>query len=82
MNMATKTDIIKDKLKEYLKADTKRKGEILDAVVEVTKLHRKSVIRRFRVLPLKDSAKEEGRGRPVYFAEGRRRYFVCRVGYG
>jgi hypothetical protein len=69
MNMATKNNIFDEKLKEYLQASTKRKGEIIKAVVEVTRMHRKSVIRRFKVLQLKDSRLPEGRGRPTYFTK-------------
>lgn len=65
--MATKKNIYKEKLEEYLKADNVRKGEILDAVIEVTGLHRKSAIRRFKVLRLQDSEASEKRGRPVYY---------------
>lgn len=69
MNMATKKDIIEQYLQEYLHAETDRKSEILDAITEVTKLHRKSVIRRFKRLQMKQSGSTEGRGRPVYFTK-------------
>lgn len=69
MNIATKRDIIEESLKEYLKASVERKSEILDAITEVTKLHRKSVTRRFRRLQLKDPGHQEQRGRPVYFTK-------------
>ena len=69
MNMTTKKDIFKEKLKAYLKATSARKGEILTAVVEVTGLHRKSAIRRFKTLQMKDSSLQEGRGRPVYYTK-------------
>jgi hypothetical protein len=67
MNMATKQDIFQEKLKEYLKATKVRKGTILDAVIEVSGLGRKAVIRRFRTMQLRDHAKQEGRGRPRYY---------------
>lgn len=67
MNMATKKDIFKEKLPEYLKATKLRKGTILDAVIEVSGLSRKAVIRRFRTMQLRDPAKQEGRGRPRYY---------------
>lgn len=69
MNMATKKDIIKEYLKEYLGAGVTRKSEILDAITEVTKLHRKSVIRRFKRLQMKQAGSTEQRGRPVYFTK-------------
>jgi len=64
MTMATKNEIFKRFLSEYLKADKRRKSEILSNVCDTTKMHKKSVIRRFGVLRLKDSSKEETRGRP------------------
>jgi CRISPR/Cas system-associated exonuclease Cas4 (RecB family) len=67
MNMATKNDIVEQYVKEYLKASKERKSEILDIVTEVTKLHRKSVTRRFRKVQLKDPAHEEKRGRPMNY---------------
>jgi hypothetical protein len=67
MNMATKQDIFQEKLKEYLKAEKVRKGAILDAVIEVSGLSRKAVIRRFRAMQLRDPATQEGRGRPRYY---------------
>mgnify|MGYP001610199198 FL=1 len=67
MHMATKKDIFKEKLRDYLKADKGRKGEILDAVLEVTGMGRKSAIRRFRRVQLRDPATEEKRGRPRYY---------------
>lgn len=63
MNMATKQVIFEEKLKEYLKANKEEKGRILDAVCEVTGHKRKSAIRRFRSLQLKDNSIPEKRGR-------------------
>lgn len=56
-------------LKEYLEADTVRKSEILDTVTDVTTMHRKSVIRSFKRMQLKDPARTEKRGRPTYFTK-------------
>lgn len=67
MNMATKNDIFQEKLSEYVKADRTRKGEILDAVCEVTSMHRKAAMRRFRVLQCKDGRLPERRGRSTYY---------------
>lgn len=65
--MATKNNIFKEKLTEYLKADKVRKGEILDAVTEVSGLTRKGAIKRFRRMQLRDPGIEEKRGRPRYY---------------
>lgn len=67
MHMATKKDIFKEKLAEYLEADKARKGVILDAVIEVTGMSRKAVIRRFRRVQLRDPCTGEKRGRPRYY---------------
>ena len=67
MNMATKNDIFREFLQEYLQADKKKKGVILTHVSAVTKMHTKSVIRRFKVLQCKDTRLREKRGRPLYY---------------
>ncbi len=67
MHMATKKDVFKEKIKEYLSADKVRKGEILDAVTEVLGLTRKGTIKRFRRMQLRDPTIEEKRGRPRYY---------------
>jgi len=67
MHMTTKKDIFKEKLLEYLKANNARKGGILDAVIEVTGLHRKSAIRRFNTLQMQDAYSVVRRGRPMYY---------------
>jgi hypothetical protein len=65
--MANKLAIFKEKLKEYLAVGKKRKGAILDAVIEVTKLSRKAAIKRFRTLQMHDAGIVLKRGRPVTF---------------
>jgi len=65
--MANKRAIFEEKLKEYLAVGKKRKGAILDAVIEVTKLSRKAAIKRFRVLQMHDAGTVPKRGRPVIF---------------
>jgi len=65
--MATKNEIFKRFLGEYLKASKERKGEILRNVCDTTKVHIKSAVRRFRILRFKDSTKEEQRGRPLTY---------------
>jgi hypothetical protein len=67
MHMATKNDIFKEKLKEYLKATKIQKGLILDTITNVTGLTRKSAIRRFRRLQLSHASQTERRGRPRYY---------------
>lgn len=68
--METKKGIFQEYLSEYLKAAKERKGEILDLVCMVTKLHRKAAIRKFRNLQIKDPATQEGRGRRTYYDHG------------
>lgn len=67
MNMANKQGIFEEKAKEYWKADKHRKGEIIDHVVDITGLTRKGAIKRFRRMQTQDPARQERRGRPVYF---------------
>jgi len=67
MNMATKKNIFEEKLVEYLKANKKRKGEILDAIREVSGLTRKGAIKRFRRMQVRDPGTEDKRGRPRYY---------------
>ncbi len=67
--MTTKNDIFKKYKEEYWKAAQHRKGEILDLVSEITGMHRKAVIRRFRVLQRKDPCIVEKRGRPTYYTK-------------
>lgn len=69
MNMATKRDIFSRYKDEYYKASALRKREILDAVGDVTGMHRKAVIRKFGVLRNRDPAKIEKRGRPTYYTK-------------
>jgi len=67
MNMTTKNTIFSRYLSEYLKADSKRKGEILDHVSDVTTMHRKSVIRKFLKLQRNGGVVFEKRGRKIYY---------------
>lgn len=48
--MATKQEIFKEKLGDYLAGDREEKGRILDAVCDITRCHRKAAVRRFRTL--------------------------------
>lgn len=65
--MATINDIFKEYLEEYLKANRKRKGQILKHVCFVTKFHRKAAIRKFGNLQLQSETCGEKRGRPLYY---------------
>ena len=61
--MATKQEIFKEKLREYLAASKEEKGAILNAVCAITGSNRKAVIRRFRTLQLRPRSWKEYRGR-------------------
>ena len=47
--------------REYWKKETskQRKGEILNIITELTGLHKKSIIRKFRTLQLTDTASKK-----------------------
>ena len=65
--MSTILEVFREYLPEYLKASKERKQAILDTVCEVTKFNRKSAIRKFRVLQMKQPGVTDGRGRPVFY---------------
>lgn len=65
--MATKNEVFIRFLGEYLKAEKPRKTEILNTVCAVTSMHRKSAVRKFRALQMRDPAKSERRGRAVEY---------------
>jgi hypothetical protein len=67
MNMKTKKELFGIELTHYLDADNTKKGEILDGLVRQTKLHRKSLIRAFTKLQLKDTSILDHRGRRIYY---------------
>ena len=67
MTVDTKNNIFKRYQGEYWKATKERKGEILTHIADVVGMHKKSIIRKFRTLQLRDPAKQEGRGRRVYY---------------
>jgi len=69
MNMATKKDIFEQKQKEYWQADKARKGEILDAVCEVSGLTRKGAIKRFRRMQTRDPLIQTKAGRITYYTK-------------
>ena len=66
--MATKHEIIREFLEQYLKANKQAKGKILDHLEVVVRMKRKSLIRRFGALQTRNSAYwSDGRGRPLYY---------------
>lgn len=65
--MTTKKDIFERYLKEYLKASKQRKGEILTVVCDVTKMHNKAAIRKFKRLQMRRGGAPEKRGRKIYY---------------
>lgn len=67
MNMQHKQGVFDEKKEEYWNADKWRKGRVLDSVVEVSGLKRKTCIKRFRKLQTRDPRSVEQRGRPVYY---------------
>lgn len=69
MNMTTKKDIYKEHLPAWLKArgNRKNRGEITDHLCFVTGMHRNSVPRKFKALQMRDSGREDRRGRAVYY---------------
>jgi len=67
MNMTTKNNVFARYLSEYLKATEERKGEILDHVCDVTKVHRKSAIRKFAKLQMNGGVLFDKRGRKTYY---------------
>ncbi len=64
MTMATKQEILKEKLADYLAADKAGKGEILDQIKAVTEMNRKAVIRRLNELQMRRGPIVDHRGRP------------------
>lgn len=73
MNMETKNQIFKRYKKEYLKAKALKEGgrkiltKILDTVCEVTRIERKSAIRKFGRIQAKDPCASETRGKPLLY---------------
>lgn len=73
MTMETKQEVFDRYKGEYYEARTMRNGgrkaltKIIDTVLNVTGMGRKSIIRRFNRLQMKDPYKKDGRGRPEYY---------------
>ena len=67
MTMRTKQEIFQEKLGEYLRATKRDKGRVLEAVCQITKVHRKAAIRRFKTLQLRPASWSRKRtGRIIY----------------
>src|ERR1700722_1822546 len=54
MTMATKQEVLKDKLADYLAADKAGKGEILAELESTIHMHRQAIIRRLNTLAVRD----------------------------
>lgn len=69
MTMATKNEVIIEELKGYLKASKQEKGTILGRLEVTLKMHRKSLIRRFKNLQNREAGWNwrDHRGRPEYY---------------
>lgn len=67
MNMATTKDIFQRYLEEYIQVPKERQGEILDQVCDVTGLHRKAAIRKFKRLRGRYASFTDRRGRPTKY---------------
>lgn len=67
MTMATKQEIFREKLGEYLSASKQEKGRILDAVCRITGGNRKAAIRRFRTLQMHPYQGVKKRGRKTIY---------------
>jgi len=62
--MATKKEVLREHLQRYLKASRKEKGEILDHLMAVLVMRRKSVIRRLKREQMRDRLKPKKRPGP------------------
>lgn len=71
MTMKTKHEVIEDELHRYLAASRRQKGEILDRLEVTLKMHRKAIVRRFRVLQTRKENVDwfDHRGRNVYYGK-------------
>ncbi len=69
MTMATKTEVLKEALPEYLVGSRAQKKEVLDRLEKTLKMHRKSLVRRLRQLQLRKDGYNwhDGRGRPTTY---------------
>jgi hypothetical protein len=72
MKMETKQEVFNRYKKEYFEARTLKGGrsiltKIIDTVKSVTGMGRKSIIRAFNRIQMKDPCAEDQRGRPLYY---------------
>jgi len=69
MTMATRKGIFEEHLGAWLSArnDKKRRGEIIQNICFIAKVHPKSVPRSFRRVQCRDPLREETRGRPMVY---------------
>lgn len=67
MTMTTIYEVFLRYLPTYLKASKQNKQAILDKVCDVTKVHRKSAIRKFRKLQFRRVSSYDCRGRPIIY---------------
>jgi hypothetical protein len=69
MVMATKKDILRTHLDEWIKArkNRKKRADITQHIVFVTGMHPKSIPRAFKREQLRDRGKTERRGRPITY---------------
>lgn len=65
--MATKIEVFERYGKEYWAADKGRKTHILNHVCDVTRMHRKAAVRKFHALQMRDSAREDTRGKKTVY---------------
>lgn len=68
--MITKNNVFDRYLSEYLKSSKQRKGELLKVVCDVTKMHQKAAIRKFKKLQMRRGSDPEKRGRKIYYTPG------------
>ena len=69
MTTMTKHEVIKDALPAYLQAGKAEKGQILNRLEATVRMHRKAIVRRFRILQLRQVGWNwsDHRGRRVYY---------------
>jgi len=69
--MATRHEVIQEELGRYLAASKQKKGEVLDRLEVTLKMHRKAIVRRFRVLQTRKDGVNwfDHRGRPIFYGK-------------
>lgn len=65
--MATKKEVLREHLKNYLKASREEKGALLDRLTAVLSMRRKAVTRALRREQWRDPGYQERRGRPTTY---------------